>query len=79
MSAVALPAHTSSSATSSATVTARPPLEAVPAAPITRAQQARTRQCDDEAKSRRLRGEKREAFIKSCLAPRRAAAARPSR
>ncbi len=80
MSVAAFPAHPSSAAPPAAAVTARPPLEAVPAAPLTRAQQARARQCAVSARSRGLRGAKREAFIKSCMAPPHPApAARPSR
>ncbi|MGH8149404.1 MAG: PsiF family protein [Steroidobacteraceae bacterium] len=54
------------------TVTARPPLEAVPAAstaPMTRAQRARVRQCDAAAKSKRLDGHERQQFIQACLHP----------
>jgi hypothetical protein len=52
------------------TVTARPPLEAVPAAAVTRAQRARIRKCDAKARMRRLHGRARQTFVQNCIASR---------
>jgi len=51
-----------------ATVTARPPLEAVPAAQVTRALRARLRKCDAKARARRLHGRGRQTFVQHCVA-----------
>lgn len=61
------------------TVTARPPLEAVPATPAARAQQAKLRRCTAAARTKHLRGKPREAFVRRCMTPERPApaAARP--
>ncbi|MGB6452202.1 MAG: PsiF family protein [Steroidobacteraceae bacterium] len=78
LSVTASPAFAAAGGTLAATVTARPPLEAVPAASLTPAQRARARECTAAAKAHQLQGEKRASFIKSCMTPRRVAAA-PSR
>ncbi len=64
--------------TSPATVTARPPLEAVPATPDARAQQLRLRSCTTAARAKHLHGKARVAFVKACMTPRQAAPALPS-
>jgi hypothetical protein len=53
-------------------VTATPPLQAVPATPVSKNVQARMRGCNATADARKLQATPRETFIKSCMAPRRA-------
>lgn len=52
-----------------AAVTARPPLEAIPASSVTRAQQARQRRCDAAATAKRLKDRERRRFVRACMAP----------
>ena len=54
-------------------VTARPPLQAIPATPGTGTVQQRMRQCNGQADAHKLRDASRETFIKSCMATRRPA------
>ena len=54
-----------------APVTATPPLQVVPAAPVSRNVQQRMRACNTTADTRKLRAAARETFIKGCMAPRR--------
>ena len=62
-------------------VTATPPLQAVPATPVSKKVQQRMRACNASADARKLQATARETFIKSCMAPRHghAPAASPSR
>jgi hypothetical protein len=53
-------------------VTAIPPLQAVPATPLSKTVQARVRSCNASADARKLQSTLRETFIKSCMALRRA-------
>ena len=49
-------------------VTARPPLQVIPASPAGASSvQQRMRQCNGQADSRRLRDAARETFIKNCM------------
>jgi len=52
-------------------VQARPPLQAVPTTPLTKATQERMRQCNAQADKSKLQGERRETFVKGCMQPRR--------
>jgi hypothetical protein len=52
-------------------VTATPPLQVVPATPVSRNVQQRMRACNTSADAKKLRSAARETFIKSCMAPRR--------
>jgi psiF repeat len=79
LGALALGAAGVAAGPQAATVTARPPLEAVPAAPVSRAQRVRLRKCDAEARSRRLHGRKRHAFVQECIAPKPKPAKAPVR
>jgi len=56
-----------------ATVTAQPPLEAVPAAPAGPAAQSKLRRCAAAARAKHLHGGERDAFVKSCMTLRSAA------
>jgi psiF repeat len=47
-------------------VTARPPLEAVPATPGAPAHQSRLRRCAAAARAKHLSGQTRESYVKSC-------------
>jgi hypothetical protein len=59
-------------------VTATPPLQVVPATPVSRNVQQRMRACNTTADARKLRAAVRETFIKGCMAPRRShAVSRP--
>jgi hypothetical protein len=51
-------------------VTATPPLQAVPATPVSKNVQQRMRGCNASADARKLQATARETFIKSCMAPR---------
>jgi psiF repeat len=51
-------------------VTATPPLQAVPATPLSKNVQARMRGCNASADGHKLQSTARETFIKSCMAPR---------
>jgi hypothetical protein len=53
-------------------VTATPPLQAVPATPVSKNVQARMRGCNATADARKLQATARETFIKSCMAQRHA-------
>jgi hypothetical protein len=55
-------------------VTATPPLQVVPATPVSRNVQQRMRGCNSSADAKKLRAAARETFIKSCMAPRRSRA-----
>ena len=50
-------------------VTATPPLQAVPATPVSKSVQARMRGCNATADARKLQSSARETFLKSCMAP----------
>jgi psiF repeat len=52
-------------------VTATPPLQVVPATPVSRNVQQRMRGCNTSADARKLRAAARETFIRSCMAPHR--------
>jgi len=52
-------------------VTATPPLQVVPATPVSRNVQQRMRACNTSADARKLHAAARETFIKSCMAPHR--------
>jgi psiF repeat len=52
-------------------VTATPPLQVVPATPASRNVQQRMRACNASADAKKLQATAREAFIKTCMAPRR--------
>jgi hypothetical protein len=52
-------------------VTATPPLQAVPATPVSKNLQQRMRGCNASADAKKLQTGARETFIKSCMAPRR--------
>jgi len=64
-------------ASSTRPVTATPPLQVVPATPVSKNLQQRMRACNAAADARKLPAAGRETFIKSCMAPRRSHA--PSR
>jgi hypothetical protein len=55
-------------------VTATPPVQVVPATPVSRNVQQRMRACNSSADARKLRAAARETFINSCMRPRRALA-----
>jgi psiF repeat len=52
-------------------VTVTPPLQVVPATPVSRNVQQRMRVCNTSADARKLSAAARETFLKSCMAPRR--------
>jgi hypothetical protein len=52
-------------------VTATPPLQAVPATPVSKNVQQRMRNCNGGADARKLTATARETFIKSCMASHR--------
>jgi hypothetical protein len=52
-------------------VTATPPLQVVPATPVSRNVQQRMRACNTSADAKKLSAATRETFIKSCMAPHR--------
>ncbi|HTV78484.1 MAG TPA: PsiF family protein [Steroidobacteraceae bacterium] len=58
-------------------VTATPPLQAVPATPVSRSVQQRMRSCNASADARKLQATARETFLKSCMARRVRGASRP--
>ena len=51
-------------------VTATPPLQAVPATPLSKNVQQRMRGCNASADAKKLQAATRETFIKGCMAPR---------
>ncbi|HTY48918.1 MAG TPA: PsiF family protein [Steroidobacteraceae bacterium] len=53
-------------------VTARPPLQAMPATRVSRQVQQRMRACNAQADTRKLTAAPRESFIKGCMAVHRA-------
>jgi hypothetical protein len=53
-------------------VTATPPLQVVPATPVSKNLQQRMRNCNAAADARKLPAAGRETFIKSCITPHRA-------
>ncbi|HEY6454616.1 MAG TPA: PsiF family protein [Steroidobacteraceae bacterium] len=57
--------------TLTAPVTATPPVQVVPATPVSRSVQQRMRACNSTADAKKLRAAARETFIKGCMAPRR--------
>jgi hypothetical protein len=59
------------SATVAPPVTATPPLQAVPATPVSKNVQQRMRGCNASADAKKLQTTARETFIKSCMAARR--------
>ncbi len=69
--APAVPAAPHEAGSSAPAVTATPPLQAVPAASGSRSVQQRMRGCNSAADARKLAAAAREAFIKSCMTPRR--------
>ena len=52
-------------------VTATPPLQLVPATPVSHNVQQRMRACNTSADAKKLHAAARETFIKICMAPRR--------
>lgn len=66
---LALPLARADSPTITPPVTATPPLQAVPATPVSKNVQARMRSCNASADGRKLQSTSRETFIKSCMAP----------
>jgi hypothetical protein len=66
-------AHSGSSAPHP--VTATPPLQAIPATPVSKSAQRRMRDCNATADTRKLASTARESFIKTCMAPRHSRAA----
>jgi len=50
-------------------VTATPPLQAVPATPVSKNVQTRMRGCNAVADSKKLQTTARETFIRTCMAP----------
>jgi hypothetical protein len=52
-------------------VTATPPLQVVPATPVSKNVQQRMRNCNGSADARKLTATARETFIKSCMASHR--------
>ncbi len=59
------------SGTVAPSVTARPPLQAVPATPVSKSVQQRMRGCNATADAKKLQTTARETFIKSCMAAHR--------
>jgi hypothetical protein len=57
-----------SSSSASHPVTATPPLQVVPATPVSKNVQQRMRACNASADARKLQNNPRETFIKSCMA-----------
>jgi hypothetical protein len=55
-------------------VTATPPLQLVPATPVSHNVQQRMRTCNTSADAKKLGAAARETFIKSCMAPHRSRA-----
>jgi hypothetical protein len=55
--------------TASRPVTATPPVQVVPATPVSRNVQQRMRACNSSADAKKLHAAVRETFIKSCMAP----------
>ena len=74
---LAMPMAHADSGTVAHPVTATPPLQAVPATPVSKSVQARMRGCNATADAKKLQATARETFIKGCMAPRRSRA--PSR
>jgi hypothetical protein len=60
--------------TSSHPVTATPPLQVVPATPVSKNLQQRMRSCNAAADANKLPPAGRESFIKSCMTPHRSRA-----
>ena len=60
--------------TSTRPVTATPPLQVVPATPVSKNLQQRMRSCNAAADARKLAPAGRESFIKSCMTPHRSRA-----
>jgi psiF repeat len=52
-------------------VTATPPLQVVPATPVSKNVQQRMRNCNSSADAKKLAASARETFIKSCMASHR--------
>jgi hypothetical protein len=52
-------------------VTATPPLQVVPATPVSKNVQQRMRNCNGSADAKKLAASARETFIKSCMASHR--------
>jgi hypothetical protein len=52
-------------------VTATPPLQVVPATPVSKNVQQRMRNCNGSADAKKLTASPRETFIKSCMASHR--------
>ena len=55
-------------------VTATPPLQVVPATPVSHNVQQRMRACNTSADAKKLRAAARETFIKGCMTPHRSRA-----
>jgi hypothetical protein len=64
-------AQADSSGTGTQPVTATPPLQVVPATPVSKNVQQRMRGCNASADARKLQNGSRETFIKSCMASHR--------
>jgi hypothetical protein len=69
--ALAVPVTHADSGTVAQPVTATPPLQAVPATPVSKNVQQRMRGCNASADAKKLQTTARETFIKSCMAARR--------
>ena len=69
--ALAMPIAHADSGTVAHPVTATPPLQAVPATPVSKTVQQRMRGCNATADAKKLANAARETFIKSCMAARR--------
>jgi hypothetical protein len=64
-------ARADSSGTATHPVTATPPLQVVPATPVSKNVQQRMRGCNASADAKKLQNSPRETFIKSCMASHR--------
>jgi hypothetical protein len=64
----------SGAGTTTPPVTATPPLQVVPATPVSKNVQLRMRGCNAAADAKKLAAAGRETFIKSCMAPKRSRA-----
>jgi hypothetical protein len=77
-SAFPVPVAWADTGTATHPVTATPPLQAVPATPVSKNVQQRMRRCNAVADGRKLQSAPRETFIKTCMAPHRThASSRP--
>jgi len=72
-----LAARSADVVTAAQPVTARPPLVAVPAPPMTKALQTRMHQCTAAAHAKQLHGKERDAYMRSCAAAKHAPSVPP--